>query len=99
MKRLFVALCLAVLGFTAAPAPADPFALMAIGTVVSRSQDKLVIRTDDHGHRISFDLATAAVVPEGVRAGSRVRVDYTATGSTGQRADKVTVVEGRPTRR
>jgi hypothetical protein len=67
--------------------------LVATGTVVSRSADSLVVRTDDHGHRISFVVDRGTVLPDGLAAGRRVRVLYRANGSEGQTAERVTLVE------
>ena len=85
-----VALALAV----AAPAPAALVDLVATGTVVSKSADSLVVRTEDHGHRIAFVVDRSSVLPEGVAVGRRVRVVYHALGSTGQAADSVTLIGG-----
>jgi hypothetical protein len=63
------------------------------GTVVSFRSGALVVRIDDHGHRISFSL-DPRVSPADLRAGSRVRVHYRPTGSTGQVADDVEVLAG-----
>ena len=63
------------------------------GTVVSARSGALVVRIDDHGHRISFSLGPR-VTPADLRAGSRVRVQYHPAGSTGQVADGVEVTTG-----
>jgi type 1 fimbria pilin len=63
------------------------------GTVVSSSHDKLVIRTDDHHHRMAFDVASASALPENVRKGAHVSVTYHPEGSTGQQVDRVEVVD------
>jgi len=65
--------------------------LVATGKVVSKSSDSLVIRTDDHSHKITFAVDRSTVVPDDLAAGRNVRVVYHATGSTGQTADKVTI--------
>jgi hypothetical protein len=64
------------------------------GTVVSVRGGSLVVKIDDHGHRIPFSLGPS-VSPADLRAGSRVSVRYHATGSTGQAADEVVVLAGR----
>jgi LPXTG-motif cell wall-anchored protein len=53
------------------------------GTVVSASGGTLVLRTDDHRHRMRFDLGTASGSNE-LRRGDRVSVRYQPTGATGQ---------------
>jgi hypothetical protein len=63
------------------------------GTVVSARSGALVVRIDDHHHRITFSLGPR-VSPAELRAGSRVRVHYRPTGSTGQVADEVEVLAG-----
>ncbi len=78
---------------TAAFAPAALVELVATGTVVSRDSASLVVRTEDHGHRIAFVVDRSTVLPEGLAAGQRVRVVYHATGATGQTADRVTLIE------
>lgn len=67
--------------------------LVATGTVMSKSADALVVRTDDHGHRITFVVDRSTVLPEGLATGRRVRVVYRANGSTGQTAEHVTLVD------
>jgi hypothetical protein len=74
---------------------AEPIPLIAWGTVLSKGADKLVIRTDDHGHRISFGVDGQTKLPEGLAVGRHVRIDYHATGTTGQTADQVALLEGR----
>ena len=61
----------------------------AHGKVVAKSTDRLVVRTDDHGHTIAFAVARNTVMPEDLAVGHHVRVVYHPTGSTGQTADKV----------
>jgi hypothetical protein len=61
------------------------------GTVISAGHDKLVIRTDDHHHRMSFDVASASALPENLRRGTHVAVTYHPEGPTGQQADQVQV--------
>jgi hypothetical protein len=63
------------------------------GAVLSTSHDKLVIRTDDHGHRMSFDVASASTLPENLRKGTHVAVTYHPEGPTGQQVDQVQVVD------
>jgi hypothetical protein len=83
-----------------APGPSNPFALgveqrtfTVTGTVVSARNGTLVVRIDDHGHRIPFSLGPR-VSPAELRAGSRVSIHYHPTGSTGQIADEVEVIAG-----
>ena len=59
--------------------------LVATGTVISVGNSSMAIRTQDHGHAISFvvehddrDASRASTV------GSRVRIAYHAVGTTGQ---------------
>ena len=70
--------------------------LVAIGTVISVGNTSMAIKTQDHGHAISFIVSTTTVMPTSVPLGSRVRVAYHAIGTTGQVADKVTLLEGPP---
>jgi nitrate reductase NapAB chaperone NapD len=63
------------------------------GTVVSKSATSLVVRIDDHRHRIAFDLDAATKLPDSLAAGQRVSIVYHPTGSTGQKADTVTRIE------
>ena len=63
------------------------------GTVVSARSGSLVLKIDDHGHRIPLSLSPS-VSPAELRAGSRVSVRYHPAGSTGQIADAVEVIAG-----
>ena len=75
-----------------AVAHATTYEIRTTGTVVSRSQDAIVVRIDDHGHHIRFDLDRSTALPEDVVKGGHVSVMYHPTGSTGQAADAVAVV-------
>ena len=66
--------------------------LVATGKVVAKSAEALVVRTDDHGHRISFVIDRSAALPDGLAVGRHVRVVYRANGSTGQTAEKVSLI-------
>jgi len=70
--------------------------LVAIGTVISVGNSSMAIRTQDHGHAISFVVSTTTTMPASVVVGSRVRIAYHAVGTTGQVADVVTLLEGPP---
>ncbi|HSD29533.1 MAG TPA: hypothetical protein VLL75_19675 [Vicinamibacteria bacterium] len=88
------ALALAGLAPNRTAAAVDPSNRITIpGTVVSSQQDKLIIRTDDHGHRMTFDVGSATALPDGLRRGAHVSVTYHPLGPTGQTADEVRVVE------
>ncbi|HXK09727.1 MAG TPA: hypothetical protein VMT70_08800 [Vicinamibacteria bacterium] len=63
------------------------------GIVVSKGKDSLVVRIDDHGHHIPFAIDGRTVLADGLKKGSRVRVVYHPTGSTGQTADEVVLLE------
>jgi hypothetical protein len=63
------------------------------GTVVSAGHDKLVISTDDHHHRMSFDVDSASTIPENLRRGTHVEVTYHPEGPTGQQVDQVQTVD------
>ena len=65
------------------------------GTVVSVREGSLVVKIDDHGHRIPFALASSVSTAD-LRAGSRVTVHYHPAGATGQVVD---AVEAAPPRR
>jgi hypothetical protein len=67
--------------------------LVATGKVVAKSSDSLVVRTDDHGHRIVFDVDRNTALPDGLAVGRHVRVLYRANGSTGQTAERVSFLE------
>ncbi len=68
--------------------------LVAVGTVISVGNSSMAIRTQDHGHAISFVVSTTTTMPARVAVGSRVRIAYHAVGATGQVADVVTLLEG-----
>jgi len=70
--------------------------LVATGTVISVGNSSMAIRTQDHGHAISFVVSTTTMMPASVTVGSRVRIGYHAVGTTGQIADTVTLLEGPP---
>lgn len=70
--------------------------LFAVGTVLSIGNTSMAIRTQDHGHAISFVISTTTVLPTNLAVGSQVRVDYHAVGATEQVADKVTLLTGPP---
>ena len=63
------------------------------GTVVSSDGGKLIVRTDDHGHRMPFEVGPATMVPQGLRKGAHVSVTYHPLGPMGQGADEVQVIE------
>ena len=89
-----VALALAGAGSSPAGAAVDrEHEIMIPGTVVSSDGGKLIIRTDDHGHRMPFDVGPATAVPDGLRKGAHVSVTYHPLGPTGQAADEVQVIE------
>jgi len=64
---------------------------VATGTVISKTPDSLVVKTDDHGHKVAFVIDRSTVLPSEVAVGRHVRVVYHPTGSTGQIADTVAV--------
>jgi hypothetical protein len=66
--------------------------LVATGKVVAKTSDSLVVRTDDHGHRITFDVESRTALPDGLAVGRHVRVLYRANGSTGQTAERVSLL-------
>jgi len=66
--------------------------LVATGKVVAKTSDSLVVRTSDHGHKITFDIDSRTALPGGVAVGSQVRVQYRANGSTGQTAEQVSLL-------
>jgi len=73
-------------------AQATTYEIRTTGTVVSRNADALVVRIDDHGHHIRFDLDRSTSLPDDLASGRHVSVTYHPTGSTGQAADSVAVV-------
>lgn len=73
-------------------APAMTYEIRTTGTVVSKSADALVVRIDDHGHRILFDLGGETILSDALAPGQHVQVTYHPTGPTGQAADSVAVV-------
>jgi hypothetical protein len=73
-------------------AHATTYEIRTTGTVVSRSPDAIVVRIDDHGHPIRFDLGRSTVIPDDVVRGQHVSVIYHPTGTSGQAADRVAVV-------
>lgn len=93
-----VALALAGLASTGRAAADNPSSrpsseITIPGTVISAGHDKLVIRTDDHGHRMSFNVASASALPENLRKGTHVAVTYHPEGPTGQQVDQVQAVD------
>ena len=64
---------------------------VADGKVVSKSADKLVVKTDDHGHTITFTVDRSTVLPDQLTAGRHVHVVYHPLGATGQTVDTVSV--------
>ena len=77
----------------AALALAGPAQITTTGTLVSKGAESLVVRIDDGGHRIAFAVDGSTVLPDGLAAGRRVSVTYHPTGSTGQKADSVTLLD------
>jgi hypothetical protein len=89
-----VALALAGPGSKPATAAVDESSKITIpGTVVSSEGEKLVIRTDDHGHRMVFEVRSSTSLPDRLRKGAHVAVTYHPLGPTGQAADEVRVLE------
>ena len=85
---------LAVIAVGALLLPAGAAEITTTGTVVSTSSGKLVVKIDDHGHKIPFVVDKTTDLPAGLAAGSRVSVVYHPTGATGQAADRVTLLSG-----
>ena len=86
----------AVLAYGAALTTADEVVkggvpYVADGKVVSKKSDKLVVRTDDHGHTITFALDPSTVLPDQLAPGRHVHIVYHPQGATGQTADTVSV--------
>ena len=50
-----------------------------------------VIRTDDHGHKITFAIDRNTVLPGDITVGRHVRIVYHPMGATGQTADTVAI--------
>lgn len=71
----------------------DPAHAITIpGTVIASDSGKLIIRTDDHGHRMPFEVGPGTSEPA-LRKGEHVSVTYHPLGPTGQAADEVRVIE------
>jgi hypothetical protein len=66
-------------------------AFVATGTLISRTPDELVVRTDDHGHKVAFVIDRSTVLPDELMVGRHVRIVYHPAGSIGQTADTVAV--------
>jgi hypothetical protein len=64
------------------------------GTLESIGSGSMVVRIDQHGHSIPFQIASTSQVPSGLTPGSRVTVVYHPLGATGQAADTVTLDSG-----
>lgn len=95
-----VVLMLTALGMVAGiTTSAEQVPYVATGTVMKKTADKLVLRTHDHGHVITFDLSRDTRLPDGVAVGKHVEIDYHANGPTGQTADKVELIAPRATGR
>jgi hypothetical protein len=94
---LAVALASSTVAAAAFAGPADVVKggveLIATGTVMAKSVDSLVVRTDDHGHRITFVVERSTVLPDGLAVGRHVRVVYRADGLAGQTAEQVTLLD------
>jgi hypothetical protein len=60
------------------------------GKLLSARTHRIVVRIDDGGHRIPFDLGPG-VSADKLRSGKRVSVRYHPKGATGQVADEVKV--------
>lgn len=105
MKNSIAGVCsllaLSLVGPVVAQVPqiVDGPELVATGTVISMGNSSMAIRTQDHGHAISFVISTTTAMPGTVAVGSRVRIAYHAVGTTGQVADVVTLLEGPPVAR
>jgi hypothetical protein len=91
---LLSAIFVASTGLSLVPVEAAEFT--TTGTVVATGRDSLVVRIDDHGHRIPFAIEKPSALPAGVAVGSRVSVSYHPTGTTGQAADSVTLLQAAP---
>ena len=88
-----VALAFAGPGSRETGAAVDPANAITIpGTVVSSDAGKLIIRTDDHGHRMPFEVGPATSLSS-LRKGAHVSVTYHPLGLTGQVADEVRVID------
>jgi hypothetical protein len=87
-----LAFAMAVSGPSLAGAVDREHAITIPGTVVSSDAGALVIRTDDHGHRMPFDVGPATSLPS-LRKGAHVSVTYRPLGLTGQVADEVLVID------
>jgi hypothetical protein len=107
-KRRFALLPLAAAAvfFAAGFALASPgevvrsgIGFQADGKVVAKSADQVVIRTDDHGHRIAFSVDRSTVMPDDLAVGKHVHIVYHPLGSTGQTADKVQLTSPQTARR
>jgi hypothetical protein len=93
-SSVIVALAFAGPGSRETGAAVDPAHAITIpGTVVSSDGGKLIIRTDDHGHRMPFEVGPGTAAPDRLRQGAHVSVTYHPLGSTGQAADEVQVLE------
>ena len=64
---------------------------VANGTVVAKTADSVVIRTDDHGHKITFAVDRSTVLPGDITVGKHVRIVYHPMGATGQTAETVAI--------
>jgi hypothetical protein len=92
--RAAVLVAVAVASVGALLAPAEAIEITTVGTVVSTGHDSLVVKIDDHGHKIPFAVGKDTTMPSGLAPGSRVSVVYHPTGATGQAADSVTLLPG-----
>lgn len=72
---------------------------VANGTVVAKTADSVVIRTDDHGHKITFAVDRSTVLPGDITVGRHVRIVYHPMGATGQTADTVAIAPPQTTGR
>ena len=56
-------------------AQAMTYEIRTTGTVVSKTADALVVRIDDHGHHIRFDVDRSTILPDDVASGTHVERD------------------------
>jgi len=92
MRLLAICSALTLTGAPLASAGDEgPFDLEATGKVVALDKDTMVVKIDEHGHRIPFAIGKDSRVASDIKVGSHVKLDYHATGTTGQTVDEAHV--------
>ena len=92
LSKLFAfTFALAMVGLTNLPAAADAPLVSATGTVVSVTDEVLVLATTDKGN-LTFDLDKSTEMPAGIVVGNRITVSYDSDDKTTDKMDARQIV-------